>query len=836
MIVDETPFFLSTDHSLHPNNLVASGSEELFGVGDTNKDSENDDLRGVIDDLTVENKRLKSLLKSQRPRSTPSQTSRPKDRLFELRVHGLPADKKRELENLLHNFATTVREPQSAQRSSAPRNSGRPHTKSDPSIIHNVGQSKPVHTDSGYASNSGSGQTSAHVSAGGNNPVPLSKSSRNNNVRSYLHDIPDTLLSGQSLFMTERAKMVLVVRRLEELFTGKLASPGDHSQPIQQQEVSNSAAHADATSQNRPRTAEGTREAHMLPQDSKVNLDAVQKESSPQKPSASQQGGLNSSNTALTSLGISRPGSPDQRPTRPLDLDIHRAQVAADNIQYLRHLGQSSPHINATMDLKDPSWMYLNLLINMAQLHTINVTPSFIRRAIRKLSSKFELSSDGSQVRWKGGSEGTKFSREDDREMEVTHTLLESSDDLGRSSSNNRSKATSSSNNNTSDLPSSRDKSSGLATLESSKPQISTSATSNLPISMPKTTTGSSFDYQPMFYKGPQKYTAQESYLDPTSSSYSSEDSSGLARALSKSTLRHRSSDDGMITFYNNPYFCRDASADNVPINWKPMREVLSWDTLGIEHDLEGESPLRHHDACYFTPQFAAKPYSDKDEPLLAFNPASTVQAGEDETYPIELQVSGLGGVYPEDNLAIDVKVGRKLEDEIATSERMPFTGTRKRKRYSYRTLRAEQISLQPSKLPPPSYVFFTSSSSSNSYDRDDSGSETSSSADEERPAPAGFLHTWDSTSSDGDADGDQSSDIDMLAMARAADPDRIANAEREYIIDNPNAMGRIEGSLAATVGASCSSSSDGRENIGGSSDEAEDGDGSASEMDVDDD
>ncbi len=107
MIADERPFYLGSHQSLSSNDFVASGAEEAFGhEHDGPDDSENDDLRSVIDDLTVENKRLKLLLKSQR--AQPGASSHAPDRLFELRVQGLPADKKRELEQLLQSFAINV--------------------------------------------------------------------------------------------------------------------------------------------------------------------------------------------------------------------------------------------------------------------------------------------------------------------------------------------------------------------------------------------------------------------------------------------------------------------------------------------------------------------------------------------------------------------------------------------------------------------------------------------------------------------------------------------------------------------------------------------------------
>jgi len=55
-------------------------------------------------------------------------------------------------------------------------------------------------------------------------------------------------------------------------------------------------------------------------------------------------------------------------------------------------------------------WVYLNLLCSLAQLHMINVTPDFVRSAVSGISTKFQLSPDGRKIRWRGGTEGTRFS------------------------------------------------------------------------------------------------------------------------------------------------------------------------------------------------------------------------------------------------------------------------------------------------------------------------------------------------------------------------------------------------------------------------------------------
>nr|OQO28337.1 hypothetical protein B0A51_04056 [Rachicladosporium sp. CCFEE 5018] len=68
----------------------------------------NEEYRSVIDDLTVENQKLKRRLKKYEK----LHDSHLKDeKLFEIRVHGLPVDKKRELEEMLRNFASNMHAP-----------------------------------------------------------------------------------------------------------------------------------------------------------------------------------------------------------------------------------------------------------------------------------------------------------------------------------------------------------------------------------------------------------------------------------------------------------------------------------------------------------------------------------------------------------------------------------------------------------------------------------------------------------------------------------------------------------------------------------------------------
>jgi len=799
----------------------------MFGGGTQSRlDSENEDLRGVIDDLTVENKRLKQAIRLQhrQKRSTPSDASQ-QDKLFEVRMHGLPPEKRRELEYLLKNFATSVHTPVPTKSTSTTNIS----TGTSSSGQHRS-VPKASRADSGYASQSNSAHRSGSMgAASASAPV----ASTNKKVKNYLRDIPDTLLPKQSPVMSERAKSALVVRRLEQLFTGRKAIVGHHDQPLQQQEISQNAARMDRiqdVKNNKRKRPEGSREAYVMPPDSRFNFD-IADDVDPNAPNMATKG---HTDTTAPDTATSGSGSPNQRPTRPLDLDINRAQHAAENIQYIRHLGLATSQPDETNDSEENPWVFVNLLAGLAQLHTLNVSSDFIRRAIKKLSKHLELSSDGHKVRWVGGStEGTKFAPEDEKAIEaVENDPQESADEVGTGGSSRRSKTTSRSNAAITSTQS-EDLTSELRTSNGSKQlQTTTSGSSNMCYSLPAktTTTGSAFDYRPIVYQGESRLVDDEFLRGSDESSDSrSGDSSGLVHALSKSNLNQKSKDEGLITFYNNPYFCSDFSSDKTPPNLlKHQRPVIVGETLGIDMPADiTESPLRYHDATYFTPRFAPTPYTPHSQAeeeqcyLHVSTSESMLQAGEDETIPREMEVCGLGGIMPDDNFALDVKVIRSLaavRGPGVITKRLPFSGRQYVQNYAWQIKSCQKLDLLPSKLPPPSYVFFTSSSSSDTMDMDDisdSDSDSSSSPliDEECPAPPTFLMQFSGSSADNadddEMDEDDSSEIDMLAIARRVNPQQIAEQERVYMINQPGGSLRgVAGSLAATVGASRSSAS----------------------------
>src|SRR3954451_1842473 len=85
--LDEPPFFIT--QTIESGSFDPSSHSLLdnLPLGEyTQHDSEKEDLRDVIDDLTIENKRLRQQLKSRKRQ----RDSQDRDRLFEVRVHDLP--------------------------------------------------------------------------------------------------------------------------------------------------------------------------------------------------------------------------------------------------------------------------------------------------------------------------------------------------------------------------------------------------------------------------------------------------------------------------------------------------------------------------------------------------------------------------------------------------------------------------------------------------------------------------------------------------------------------------------------------------------------------------
>ncbi|KAG7410270.1 Frequency clock protein [Fusarium oxysporum f. sp. raphani] len=418
-LLDTEKLHLHTRHQVDPPGPITAHS------------SRSDDYRSVIDDLTLEIQQLKKELKRYKQ---PGPALLHKDKLFEIKVYGLPQKKKRELETILRDLAA---DHDGSPKGSSSQKRKRLSTHNSDHIYSKSGvQRSPALSSTGFSLRPAD-SAYASMSAGGESsrtpfylPILPSTKSSKGKVEDYLRDVPDGLYP-QHVIMTDKERKSLVVRRLEQFFTGRSNSadvlklsplrPGGSfimARVVADTQVAgSSSAYQPTTHETEP-----IREARFLPleQQSRAweyqcHLSDHGSASNPEKDNIEAEGngkGLVSSTKPFPPFQL----LPKQQATRPCDLDPDRAQNPSENMNYIRHLDLLSPDIlpgqQSIQDIHlDPEgWVSLNLLYNLAQLHLINVTPDFVRSAVLEISTKFQLSTDGHKIRWRGGSKDTKFS------------------------------------------------------------------------------------------------------------------------------------------------------------------------------------------------------------------------------------------------------------------------------------------------------------------------------------------------------------------------------------------------------------------------------------------
>jgi hypothetical protein len=782
----------------HANSLPLR--TELLQLG--NDESSVDDFRSVIDDLTVENMKLKRKLKKY---ETLHDSHLKDEKLFEVRIHGLPPEKKRELEETLRKFATSL--------GTTGENAFRPDGYSSLVPMLKTGKTVSSQTslqnaDSAYASMSASRQGSSALS-GVDSKQKLTPTqhlaTRRQNIHSYLHNVPEGLLPQQNpATMTERAKKKLVVRRMEQLFAGKGAMSDGPQQSQQQQEVSQTAARADRSAleaQGQQAGQEGTREAHIMKHDAEEQMSLAEKEADetsmgkqPQKRTLPQQNLYSRSQNSSTL---------DQRPTRPLDLDPHRAQIPAENVRYMRQMGFSPQDPGKRSPEEGHSWIYLNFLINMAQLHTINVTSDFVRKALEEYSNKFDISDDGRKVRWKGGASLTRNSSNGGGSYSERV-----SDELPEGQS-----------------PRKRTK---LSHTDSVRSNLGGRVLTSRAVRRLRTESNKHV-YTPLFFHKDEEDEADDSssveeedsvesppFPTPVAGDSWGMTSSGIRTnyGIPASIRKKQKRDDGPIIFYNNARFCTDLSGDRKPktSNDGPMYTPASSVPVGrpvstAGYTSEKRGPLAEASEL-------PEPMDLTDNPIpasmeVAFPPDSpSKSASSNGQEPIELEVTGIGGVWPADNFAISVdsrhahvsqpriqKATRRVETKalpprvrqiLENSGVTPKTHPIVDKQFVASAVRG----LPPSELPPAlSFMPSDNESIEDDSDAEDDASEAPPSPGALPPAAApqrvDFQYSLSDQEDDedDDSDDDEESDgeVDFLAAAREVDPEAVRQKEREY-------------------------------------------------------
>ena len=830
-------------------------------------ESNSEDFRSVIDDLTIQNKKLKKKLR-QYEKLHCSHLER--EKLFEVRIHGLAGHRKRELEQTLRSFASSIEEHSPEQptvnsvssrqpgAASEPLNSlqatatgGFPSSESIATIRKpssaSTSCSKPI--DSAYASMSTQTGTSQFQSLDKRRHDSLAQASqKKRSVQSYLHDIPETLVPKHTLVMSERSKSKLVVKRLEQIFSGKGAASRFHTQSHQQQEVSHSAAQADQ-SRGRRLAREGVREARILPLDADLQVDSLSEANK-----AARQSRQSSRDSRVAQA--SRDESPDQRPTRPLDLDLHRAQVPEDNIDYIRHLGLSSPTASIKSDPHE-GWVYLNLLTSMAQLHTLNVTPQFVRQAVAEVSSKFQLSADGTKVRWLGGAEGTRLSS-DSEDISETDKLRSTDISTPASTRGSYSKGSS--------KVALQDHQEPHTALPHPKYESSTDPDRDekrRPIFLHQVPKASAFHYKPLFFHGTPSDDSNDSDMVTNSvpSSEMIENATAMNSGVNSGShgmhetevnLRRQNTENGPIIFYHKARFCTDLSGDpsgahfDEDAYYRYTQDPIGSSADELNKSLDNDQNQRPEpmDVDFESTKTDGSTLDLED--LKSCISECFTSTSSLDIPPLPMAVSGLGGVQPEDNFVINVKVkhqnNRMRSSPLATNaihrapkqflsgkstaasiqrsipRSQPLASTNKSE-----VVATRKTELQPSSLPPPSYACLPFSSSGSESEEDDAESYLDSNDDfsqspreiigNSKPNPPGHSvgsssdetkgNSYQSTSAgsgDDDDDDDDDDSIDLLAHARELDPDTIAARERDF--DN---IVFQSGSVTATAGESTS-------------------------------
>ncbi|KAI0998493.1 hypothetical protein K3495_g9703 [Podosphaera aphanis] len=528
---NESPYFVHScasneDEKSHPNVY-------LSGQPNGSKSSD-DEYRSVIDDLTIQNKKLKEKIRQYRKKSS---NFLEKDKLFEVRIHSLPPEKRRELEAALQTFASSLHASSSCDPISATQSSQLFSVDDPATISPHIKSSATSHKFSLLPSSFNISTLPSDNSSG----FPANMFARKMTTPVYPEPPVDTEIRAKSKISNARTlakthadkqKKKLVVKRLERLFTGKAVPVPEYEEPISPHDEAFLAPQG--LEQTKRLSRAPTREACMNTRvEDEVFLTSHQNKNSK----------ITTPDSSHSDQTISENSSNEQRATHIFDLDPDRAQIPSENVEYIRHLGFENVFLsdieaaNSTEKTKGP-WIYLNLLINMAQLHIINVTPDFVRSAVADVSEKFEVSSDGQMLRWRGGFDPTNLS------SDTAGSSEHESDTTGSWKQNNQM---------------SRPKQYNPVRVRSASSENISNPMSN--------SKSNKFQYQPLF--------RHQSSSRSSSESNDSLESEEVVENVNFNNSHSRQSwqrlvgkpkSEGLIVFYNEAEFCTDLSGESLTI------------------------------------------------------------------------------------------------------------------------------------------------------------------------------------------------------------------------------------------------------------------------------
>ncbi|KAI7541333.1 hypothetical protein KC331_g8640 [Hortaea werneckii] len=462
----------------------------------------------------------------------------------------------------------------------------------------------------------------------------------------------------------------------------------------------------------------------------------------------------------------------------------------------------------------------------MAQLHTVNVTMDFVRKALSEYSDRFEISQDGRKVRWKGHKSRARNGSSVDASEEQTSGEI--TDEQS---------------------PRKRPKLMSQATTRSKTSQGRGGATARSGVDG-----NNKLMYTPMFFHkdSTDEDSSEEEVEDDSEESAfpqiaggesSAKTSSGKPLSLGVKKSKKKSDDDGPIIFYNNARFCTDLSGERMPEGNKQPIPYNKVDATPLgrpqrlqEKPAEKRGPLESAANLPEPMDLSDNPIPAEEE--LTFPPASPLSSEslrQPDEKPIKLEVTGIGGVCPADNFAIKVKsvhgrVDQAEAPEAGENRSAPLSLPPRfanilhgadEKRSSRAAVHKQVVSLNtqvlpPSELPPAlSYMpldddsFDDNDSDAGSEISNEEDSDGNSSPPSQAPQPMDIhFSDFDDERGEEDDDDDQSdaesnSSLDLLAAARELDPEAVHAREREYDAHMAERLAEEipAGSSAATAG-----------------------------------
>jgi hypothetical protein len=470
----------------------------------------------------------------------------------------------------------------------------------------------------------------------------------------------------------------------------------------------------------------------------------------------------------------------------------------------------------------------------MAQLHTLNVTPEYVKDALHEYSSHLEISRDGRKIRWKGGRDVTKHSGDSSSE----HWSGASPNEAGSVSPFKRMKT---------------------GTSGTSSDMLDEAGNARRQARVQREKEQNKLAYKPLFFHKDDSENEDDFYgFDAESSarySYQPQptgDSSGFSSSIMQSAAsKPRRRDDGPMIFYTKAQFCTDLSGDRngafltMPGNYEPVttqplgaqQTTLSQTkktSLGLD---EPRGPL---DTMLTDLDSVSGSRTVSSEDDLGFSPeALRNDSGNTSPELMDFEASGLGGVQPEDNFSIHVRRSqvpiapshvaarrwsslypKAIQNALNPKQSSPEVESPRsspQRVIEEKILSASRKNLPSSTLPPASFLPLDSCSSGDidSDSASDASSEpdsdSDSDSDNDSGGPATTMQILNvapiasdvSEGSESDYEDSDDGSVDLLATARQQDPTAVLASEREYDAALADRLAEEipAGSSAATAG-----------------------------------